>query len=123
MTDTLVEDRPVEDGPKGFQLSESAAKRIRFLAAKEGADAVQLRLSVTGGGCSGFQYNFSFDDSVTGEDRIFERDGATVVIDETSLELLAGSELDFVEDLVGAAFQVKNPNATSKCGCGSSFSV
>jgi iron-sulfur cluster insertion protein len=117
MTDTVVEDRP-----KSFQLTENAAKRIRVLAAKEGV-AVKLRLAVTGGGCSGFQYNFSFDEAITPEDRSFERDGATVIIDETSLELLAGSELDFVEDLVGAAFQVKNPNATSKCGCGSSFSV
>ena len=117
MTDTVVEDRP-----KGFQLTESAAKRIRVLADKEGVE-VKLRLAVTGGGCSGFQYNFSFDDQVTPEDKQFERDGATVIIDETSLELLAGSELDFVEDLVGAAFQVKNPNATSKCGCGSSFAV
>ncbi|MBI1778897.1 MAG: iron-sulfur cluster insertion protein ErpA [Proteobacteria bacterium] len=117
MSETLLEDRP-----QCFNLTESAAKRIRFLAQQEGG-ATTLRLAVTGGGCSGFQYNFSFDDAVTGEDKLFERDGAAVVIDETSLELLAGSELDFVEDLVGAAFQVKNPNATSKCGCGSSFSV
>ena len=82
-----------------------------------------LRLAVSGGGCSGFQYGFSFDDAVNPEDRTFERDGATLVIDETSLELLAGAEIDFVEDLIGASFQIRNPNAASSCGCGSSFAI
>ena len=105
------------------RVTESAAKRIAFLMAQETTPNLKLRLAVSGGGCSGFQYGFSFDDTVTAEDRVFERDGATVVIDETSLELLGGAEIDFVEDLVGAAFQVRNPNATSSCGCGNSFSV
>ena len=95
-------------------LSNSAVKRIASL---------MLRLSVSGGGCSGFQYGFPFDNSVQADDHLFERDGVKVVIDETSLDLLSGAEIDFVEDLVGASFQVRNPNAKSSCGCGSSFSI
>ena len=82
-----------------------------------------LRVTVSGGGCSGFQYGFDFDDSVGEDDRTFERDGVSVVIDEVSLELLAGSTIDFVEDLIGASFQITNPQATSSCGCGASFSI
>jgi iron-sulfur cluster insertion protein len=82
-----------------------------------------LRITVSGGGCSGFQYGFSLDDQKNDDDRLFERDGVTVVIDEVSLDLLKGSEVDFVEDLIGSYFAIKNPNATSTCGCGSSFSV
>jgi iron-sulfur cluster insertion protein len=78
---------------------------------------------VSGGGCSGFQYGFGFDDARQPEDRVFERDGVELVVDETSLGLLAGAEIDFVEDMMGASFQVKNPNAASSCGCGNSFSV
>ena len=80
-------------------------------------------MTVSGGGCSGFQYGFSFDDTVRGDDRTFERDGVSVVIDEVSLELLGGSEIDFVEELIGSSFQIRNPNATSSCGCGSSFAI
>jgi iron-sulfur cluster insertion protein len=104
-------------------LSDSAAKRIAQLIAAEGDDKLMLRLSVSGGGCSGFQYGFSFDNNAQVDDHLFERDGVKVVIDEASLDLLNGAEIDFVEDLVGAAFQVKNPNAKSSCGCGSSFSI
>ncbi|TDQ80426.1 iron-sulfur cluster insertion protein [Dongia mobilis] len=104
-------------------LSASAARRIAALIEMEGDRDLMLRLSVSGGGCSGFQYGFSFDKSVQQDDRVFERDGVKLVVDDTSLELLAGSEVDFVEDLVGASFQVKNPNAQSSCGCGSSFSL
>jgi iron-sulfur cluster insertion protein len=104
-------------------VTASAARRIAYLAAQEDTPNLKLRIAVSGGGCSGFQYGFSFDDTVNADDRVFTRDGATVVIDESSLELLGGAEIDFVEDLVGAAFQVRNPNATSSCGCGNSFSV
>jgi iron-sulfur cluster insertion protein len=104
-------------------LSDSAAKRIAELIAAEGDEKLMLRLSVSGGGCSGFQYGFSFDNNAQVDDHLFERDGVKVVIDDASLDLLNGAEIDFVEDLVGAAFQVKNPNAKSSCGCGSSFSV
>jgi iron-sulfur cluster insertion protein len=104
-------------------LSDSAARRIAHLIAAEGDASLMLRLTVSGGGCSGFQYGFSFDNAVQTDDHLFERDGVKVVIDDASLDLLSGAEIDFVEDLVGAAFQVKNPNAKSSCGCGSSFSI
>ena len=105
-----------------FSVTESAAKRIAFLASKE-AKPVMMRVAVEGGGCSGFQYNFSFDGHRNDDDLVIERNGAAVVVDPTSLELLKGSELDYVEEMVGSSFQVKNPNATSSCGCGNSFSV
>ena len=105
-----------------FSVSPTAAKRIAFLASKE-AKPVMMRVAVLGGGCSGFQYNFSFEEQKNDDDLLIERDGAAVVVDPTSLELLKGSELDYVEEMVGSSFQVKNPNATSSCGCGNSFSV
>jgi iron-sulfur cluster insertion protein len=104
-------------------LSESAVKHIASLISAEGDASLMLRLSVSGGGCSGFQYGFTFDNAVQVDDRVFERDGVKVVVDDTSLDLLSGAEIDFVEDLVGASFQVRNPNAKSSCGCGSSFSI
>ena len=104
-------------------LTESAAKRIALLVEQEGQPGLMLRVSVSGGGCSGFQYGFAFDDTVKADDRTFERHGTKVVIDEVSLDLLAGSTIDFVEDLIGASFQITNPQATSSCGCGASFSI
>lgn len=104
-------------------LSASAAKRIAWLIKQEDQAELMMRVSVSGGGCSGFQYGFSFDDTFNVDDQRFERDGVSVVIDDTSLELLGGAEIDFVEDLIGASFQIVNPNATSSCGCGSSFSI
>lgn len=112
-----------EGAERAVALSAAAAKRVAFLARQEGDAGLMLRLAVTGGGCSGFQYNFSFDDALQDDDRVFERDGSKLVVDETSLDLLAGSEVDFVEDLMGSYFQVRNPNASSSCGCGSSFAV
>ena len=112
---------PVERA--AISLSANAAKRIAWMIAQEAESSLMLRVAVSGGGCSGFQYGFSFDDTVNPDDRTFERDGVTAVIDEASLELLTGSEVDYVEDLVGASFQIKNPNAASSCGCGSSFSI
>jgi iron-sulfur cluster insertion protein len=108
---------------KEVSLSAAAARRIAALITAEGNPALMLRLAVSGGGCSGFQYGFSFDDARNEDDRVFERDGVKLVVDETSLDLLVGAEVDFVEDLVGSSFQVRNPNASSSCGCGSSFSV
>ncbi len=105
-----------------FSVTENAAKRIAFLASKE-AKPVMMRGAVLGGGCSGFQYNFSFEDQRSDDDLVIERNGASVLVDSTSLELLKGSELDYGEEMVGASFQVKNPNATASCGCGNSFSV
>jgi iron-sulfur cluster insertion protein len=106
-----------------ISLSANAARRIAWMIEQEAESGLMLRVAVSGGGCSGFQYGFSFDDTVNPDDRTFERDGVTAVVDEASLELLAGSEVDYVEDLVGASFQIKNPNAASSCGCGSSFSI
>jgi iron-sulfur cluster insertion protein len=114
---------PPNAGERRVGLSESAAKRIAWLITQEGDPALMLRLSVSGGGCSGFQYGFSFDNARQADDHIFERDGVKMLVDDTSLDLLAGAEVDYVEDMVGSSFQVKNPNAASSCGCGSSFSV
>ncbi len=103
-------------------VSPRAAKRIAAIIAAEGKP-MMLRLAVTGGGCSGFQYNFALDDAVASDDLVVEEGGVTVLIDSMSLEFLKGAEIDFVDDLIGAAFKVNNPNATSSCGCGTSFSV
>ena len=119
MTPTAAQGTP----DRKVGLTESAAKRIGELIALEGDASLMLRLTVSGGGCSGFQYSFSFDNATQADDHLFERSGVKMIIDDTSLDLLAGAEVDFVEDLVGSAFQVKNPNATSSCGCGTSFSV
>ena len=104
-------------------LTEAAARRVQALQAKKGNPALMLRVTVDGGGCSGFQYRFGFDDQTAADDRTFSRYGVTVVSDATSLELLGGSEIDFAESLIGAAFQIRNPNASGGCGCGASFSV
>ena len=103
-------------------VSARAAKRIAQILKAE-AKPMMLRLAVTGGGCSGFQYNFTLDDARMDDDLVIERDGATVLVDPMSLDFLQGAELDFVDDLIGAAFKVNNPNASSSCGCGTSFSV
>ncbi|HTW35857.1 MAG TPA: iron-sulfur cluster insertion protein ErpA [Rhizomicrobium sp.] len=103
-------------------VSARAAKRIAEILRSEPQPAM-LRVAVTGGGCSGFQYNFALDDSRLDEDLVIERDGAVVLIDPVSLDFLKGAEIDFVDDLIGASFKVNNPNATSSCGCGTSFSV
>jgi iron-sulfur cluster insertion protein len=104
-------------------VTESAARRIAVLKQQEEAEGAFLRIAVSGGGCSGFQYGLSFDDQKNPDDFVFERDGVAVIVDEVSLDLLNGSEIDFVEDLMGASFQIKNPNAASSCGCGNSFSI
>jgi iron-sulfur cluster insertion protein len=104
-------------------ISESAAKRVALLRVQENATDAFLRIAVSGGGCSGFQYGFTFDDTRQDGDQVFERDGVQVVIDDASLDLLNGAEIDFVEDMMGASFQIKNPNAASACGCGNSFAV
>lgn len=106
-----------------FGFTASAAARVRALAEGEGNPSLVLRLSVSAGGCSGFQYGFDLTDSVADDDLVIERDGARLVVDPVSLDLLAGSELDYVEELMGAHFAVRNPNAVSKCGCGTSFSL
>ena len=104
-------------------LTESAARRITELVAQEAQPGMMLRLAVSGGGCSGFQYGFTLDDAVNSDDKVIEKSGAKLVIDEISLGMLAGSEIDFVEELVGSSFAVRNPKATSSCGCGTSFAI
>jgi iron-sulfur cluster insertion protein len=103
-------------------LTASAAKRIKTLNAQSGTNQM-FRVTVNGGGCSGFQYEFKLDDQLNDDDLTFERDGSVLVTDETSIDLIAGAEVDFIDDLMGAYFQVRNPNATSSCGCGSSFAI
>jgi len=113
----------VAETERVFLITESAAKRVAELLVEEDVPGAMLRVYVSGGGCSGFQYGFSFDDARNADDLVFERDGIRVVVDEVSLDLLGGAEIDWVESLGGAAFQIRNPNATSSCGCGASFSV
>ena len=106
-----------------ISLSASAARRIAELVALDEHTGLKFRVSVSGGGCSGFQYGFSFDDKVEADELVIERDGAEMVIDSVSLMYLAGSEVDFVENIGGSYFVIHNPNATSSCGCGSSFGI
>ncbi len=103
-------------------ISERAARRIGEILKSEGDDA-KLRISVEGGGCSGFQYKFDVERTQADDDLVIERDGAVVLVDSASVPFLAGSEVDFVDDLIGASFRVVNPNATASCGCGTSFSI
>jgi iron-sulfur cluster assembly accessory protein len=102
-------------------VSARAAKQIVRILKEEPAGTM-LRLAVIGGGCSGFQYNFTLDDARMDDDLVIERDGATVLVDPVSLDFLKGAELDYSNDMIGAAFKVNNPNASSSCGCGTSFS-
>ena len=104
------------------ELTESAAARVATIAAKQARPAI-LRLSVEGGGCSGFQYKFGLEDHAAPDDSVAELNGVQLVVDPISLDLVSGAAVDYVESLGGAAFRVTNPNAASGCGCGSSFSV
>ncbi|MCY4035798.1 MAG: iron-sulfur cluster insertion protein ErpA [Hyphomicrobiales bacterium] len=103
-------------------LSQRAARHLNRLCLQRGNDAV-LRVSVRGGGCSGFQYDFALDAAPKEDDTVVERDGARLVVDSISLAFMTGAEVDYVEDLVGSAFQVKNPQASASCSCGVSFSL
>lgn len=103
-------------------LTEAAAARVGLIASKQGRAAI-LRLSVEGGGCSGFQYKFDLADGAEADDSVSETDGVKLVVDPVSLDLVAGSTVDFVESLGGAAFKVENPQAAAGCGCGSSFGI
>jgi len=118
-----TETATVTEGAKVVSLSASAAERVKQLVEMEGNPDLKLRISIIGGGCSGFSYKFDLDDEVGEDDLLFTYHGVTIVCDETSLDFVAGAELDYVEDLMGASFRMTNPNATSSCGCGSSFSV
>jgi iron-sulfur cluster insertion protein len=109
--------------PDPITISERAARRIGAILANEGRPGLRLRVSVSGGGCSGFQYGFALDDQEEAGDIVVEKDGVAVVVDDMSLMYVLGSELDFVEDLSGSYFRMQNPNAVSGCGCGSSFAI
>lgn len=104
-------------------ISDNAAKQIATLREQEGDPNLMLRVSVAGGGCSGFRYTFDFDRMVNADDRTFHNGDVTVVVDEVSLELLGGSQIDYRQELIGSYFEINNPNASSSCGCGSSFAI
>jgi len=120
MSDTMELELPGIGQP--ITLSDRAAKRIAEITAGE-ADGVVLRVAVNGGGCSGFQYSFTLDDTRQDDDLALEKFGATVLIDSVSQMYMGGAEIDFADDLIGQAFKINNPNATANCGCGTSFSL
>ena len=106
-----------------IRFSDRAAHKVRELIEDEGNEALKLRVFITGGGCSGFSYGFTFDEDVSDDDAVIENAGVTMVVDPMSYQYLSGAEVDFREDLKGAQFVVANPNATSTCGCGNSFAI
>ncbi|MBA6421291.1 iron-sulfur cluster insertion protein ErpA [Pseudomonas neustonica] len=109
--------------PTPLIFSDNAVTKVRNLIEEEGNDRLSLRVFVTGGGCSGFQYGFTFDDELAEDDTIVEREGVKLIVDPMSFQYLAGSEVDYQEGLEGSRFVINNPNAATTCGCGSSFSV
>jgi iron-sulfur cluster insertion protein len=104
-------------------FTDNAANKVKNLLADENNPNLKLRVYITGGGCSGFQYGFTFDEAVNDDDTSVEKEGVTLLIDSMSFQYLVGAKIDYLEDLSGARFVIENPNATSTCGCGSSFSV
>jgi iron-sulfur cluster insertion protein len=112
-----------ENLPDPLVFTENAANKVKQLIDEEGNSELKLRVFVTGGGCSGFQYGFTFDETTNEDDTAMERGGVTLLIDPMSLQYLMGAEIDYQENVEGAQFVIKNPNATSTCGCGSSFSA
>jgi len=113
--------RVIEGATVGF--TDAASIKVKALIEEEKNPKLKLRVSVDGGGCSGFQYGFAFDENVSDDDTVIEKNGATMLVDVSSMQYLNGSEVDYLEGLEGARFVVNNPNAKSTCGCGSSFSV
>ncbi|WP_085314710.1 iron-sulfur cluster insertion protein ErpA [Derxia lacustris] len=120
-TDTL--EAPVETPQVPVNMSDSAAAKIQELITEEGNPELKLRIYVTGGGCSGFQYGFAFEETMNEDDLRVERNGVSIIVDAMSLQYLAGANIEYEDSLEGSRFVIKNPNATSTCGCGSSFSV
>ena len=113
----------VTEMPAPLNFTDSAAYKVKVLIDEEGNPDLKLRVLVTGGGCSGFQYGFTFDETVNEDDTTMVKQGVTLLIDPMSYQYLAGAEIDYQEGIEGAQFVIKNPNATSTCGCGSSFSA
>ena len=116
-------DTPEIDMPAPIIFTDSAAAKVADLVAEEGNPDLKLRVFVQGGGCSGFQYGFTFDEIVNDDDTEMHKNGVTLLIDAMSLQYLTGAKIDYKEDLQGSQFVIQNPNATTTCGCGSSFSV
>lgn len=108
---------------QALEMTDSAANKVRQLRDSEGNQDLMLRVYVTGGGCSGFSYGFNFAESINEDDAKFEKDDVTMLVDSLSYQYLVGSEVDYIEGLEGSRFIIKNPNATTTCGCGSSFSI
>ena len=123
MTEVLTPSPTPASTGDDVTLTDRAVRRISGLLAEGEHRGMMFRVAVNGGGCSGFQYAFTFDDQKTADDRVIERDGAVVLIDDVSWEYLRGSCVDYVEELIGARFEIANPNAASTCGCGTSFSI
>ena len=114
---------PETFNPASISLSARAVHKVRDLVEEEENDELKLRVFITGGGCSGFQYGFTFDELAAEDDTAIEKDGVTMLVDPMSFQYLAGSEVDYTEGLEGSRFIISNPNATATCGCGSSFSI
>lgn len=123
IADAPEADAPDSDIPDPLIFTNEAAAKVKSLIEEEGNDALMLRVFVSGGGCSGFQYGFTFDESITDGDTIIEKGDVKLLIDPMSFQYLVGGEIDYTEGLEGAQFVIRNPNAKTTCGCGSSFSV
>ncbi|OOC09345.1 MULTISPECIES: iron-sulfur cluster insertion protein ErpA [Thioalkalivibrio] len=127
MSDTMTSNAQAEtddmDIPSPLVFTDAAASKVKGLIEEENNDNLKLRVFVSGGGCSGFQYGFTFDETIGDGDTVVENGGVTLLIDPMSFQYLAGAEIDYTEGLEGAQFVIRNPNATTTCGCGSSFSV
>ncbi len=120
---SAVAEQITSEMPAPLIFTDSAANKVAELIAEEGNPDLKLRVFVTGGGCSGFQYGFTFDETINEDDSMLEKNGVKLLIDSMSYQYLVGAEIDYKEDLEGAQFVIKNPNAQTTCGCGSSFSV
>jgi iron-sulfur cluster insertion protein len=118
-----IHDEVIPEIPSPLIFTDSAVSKVRELVEEEGNPDLKLRVFVQGGGCSGFQYGFTFDELTNEDDTVVSKDGVTLLIDAMSYQYLVGAEIDYKDDLEGAQFVIKNPNATSTCGCGSSFSA
>ena len=120
---TLTAPLPLDAEPAPIIFTSNAASKVSEMLLEEGDPSLKLRVYVTGGGCSGFQYSFAFDDQVAEDDLALEKEGVTLLVDAMSYQYLVGATIDYQEGLEGSRFVITNPNATSTCGCGSSFSV
>ncbi len=123
VTEMLATEMPGTQTPDPLVFSDNAANKVKQLIEEEGNPDLKLRVFVSGGGCSGFQYGFTFDEVTNEDDTVLNKNGVQLLIDPMSFQYLVGAEIDYQENLEGAQFVIKNPNATSTCGCGSSFSA